>query len=335
MDETIIRVLQGVASEHEQLQLAAWRRASLSNERRFRALSRVWSMATADDRGDEDPPMPAAEELLRRAPAPSASMPLRRVGHFFTAGWVGRGIAAAALLAAGFATAHVLTRRSASPSISAEEFATGGTETVTLSLRDGSVVRLAPRSKLRLLGQSPDREVSLEGRAYFAIAKQPDHPFRIRTRAGIAQVLGTQFDLSAVEDDLRLVVVEGQVALSAAGERVAVSAGQVSRVIDGEVPTVVNVPDPKAELQWVADLIVFQTVPLEQAALELEHHYGLRVELVDSVLAKRTVSAWFSDSSLEDVLTVVCRIVEARCSIGKNSIVMRAIGKSARQPRPR
>jgi len=324
MDELLIRVLRGNASEFERQQILAWRRASLDNEKRFRELSQVWGMAGVVE-PVEYAPVPAVDAVLERASA-TGSIPaaVRRRAMTLLTGWVGRGIAAAALLAAGFGAADLLVKRSDVRPFGAEEFVTGPSQTVTVSLRDGSVVRLGPQSRLRLRGgaESGDREVSLEGRAYFAVAKDPNHPFRVRTRAGEARVLGTQFDLSVVEGDLRLVVVEGRVRLSAGGSGVEVKAGQVSRVIDGAKPTVVSVREPMVELGWVADLLVFQATPLEQVIPELEKRYKVRITPIDSGLGKRQVSAWFSGKSLEEVLTVVCRVVEANCSIDGQTVTI-------------
>jgi len=324
MEELLIRSLRGDASEFERQQVLAWRRASLENEKRFREMSRLWALAAIDEPADY-PPKPSADELLERARSRGV---IRHVIRHRAAAllktWPGRAVAAAILLAAGFGAADLLFSRSKERPFGAEEFVTGPSQTVTVSLRDGSVVRLGPQSRLRLAGESSDREVSLEGRAYFAVVKDPDHPFRVRTRAGEARVLGTQFDLSTSEGGLRLVVVEGRVRLTATGKGggVEVRAGQVSRVIDGAKPTVVSVREPMAELGWVADLLVFQATPLDQAVRELEKRYGVHITPVDSVLAKRTVSAWFSGRSLEEVLAVVCRVVEATCSIDADTVTI-------------
>jgi len=195
------------------------------------------------------------------------------------------------------------------------EFATGTNEMVTATLGDGSVVRLAPNSRLRVLPTTSTREVSLDGKAYFAIAKQPERPFIVRTRAGDARVLGTRFEVSVDEEDVRVVVVEGKVALSAAEETVQVRAGEVSRVAGGGAPTLERIEEVKPELGWLSGFLVFQDTPLAEVAQEIEQQYGIRVLLSDRALAQRTVTASFTNRGAEEVLTVVCRVVDARCSL--------------------
>src|SRR5438105_3880342 len=86
------------------------------------------------------------------------------------------------------------------------------------------------------------REVALEGRGFFAIAHDGT-PFVIRTDAGNVTVLGTRLDLEARGRGLRVVVVEGRVALSTPRARTQLSAGEMARVLNGEPTPVVKVPD--------------------------------------------------------------------------------------------
>jgi ferric-dicitrate binding protein FerR (iron transport regulator) len=83
------------------------------------------------------------------------------------------------------------------------EFVTDTAEMATARLDDGSVVRLAPRSRLRVSHAAHVRESWLDGEAYFAVAHDKARPFRVRTRAGTVEVLGTRFDLRVAADDAR------------------------------------------------------------------------------------------------------------------------------------
>src|SRR5207249_3180081 len=134
-----------------------------------------------------------------------------------------------------------------------DQFVTGTNEMSTVHLRDGSVVRLAPRTRLTVTGREGQRQVTLDGRAYFAVAKDSSSPFRIRTSAGDVTVLGTRFDLEVERDDLRLLVIEGRVALSTpAGERV-MTRGEMTRVAGGNALPVTKVPDVNRLVDWVGN----------------------------------------------------------------------------------
>jgi ferric-dicitrate binding protein FerR (iron transport regulator) len=201
-----------------------------------------------------------------------------------------------------------------------EDFFTGKAERAVIELRDGTVVRLGPESRLTVLAARVQREVTLTGRAFFAVAKDSGRPFTIRTGAGALTVLGTRFDVEARERDLRLIVVEGRVAMASAAGRSEIAAGEMSRVFDGRQLPTVPVKDAAAYVEWVGDFLAFQSTPLSQVAGEIERKYGVSVELRDSVLARRTITAWFSDRPLADVLRVVCLAAAARCTMSDSVV---------------
>lgn len=311
MDELILRALQEKITDADARTLQAWRRESPLHERRYHEIARLWAL-TGRAEADRAGPIPSAASLLAGAGAKrfTASSPgARRRGSV----WLARAAAAAAVFVLGLAAAGVWPG-TVEPAFGATELVTGGSEMVTARLGDGSIVRLAPRSTLRVAAAGA-REVWLDGRAFFAVAEQEGRPFVVHTPAGDARALGTRFDLRARADSLQLLVVEGRVSLSAEGrDPVQVGAGEVSRTARGSAPSVVRVADPEALLEWTGRFLVFQSTPLGEVAREIGHRYGVRVEVPDSGLARRTVTASFTDQSLEEVLTVVCRVVVARCS---------------------
>jgi transmembrane sensor len=313
VEEAIIRHLQGRASASEVAALERWRRSAPENEVRYAELARLWAVTGAAEPAAIASVSPSAAELLggaRRGAATQGTAAARRRS---------RGIAVALAAAALIVLALGITwPRSGAPEgdlFAASEFTTGPAERVTATLRDGSVVRLAPNSRLRVVASAEAREVWLDGKAYFAVATQAGRPFIVRTRAGDALVLGTRFEVKVEETELRVVVVEGRVALSAAEETVEVGAGEVSQVVAGRAPSLERIEDVTPELEWLGNFLVFQDTPLTEVAREIEQQYGVRVLLPDREVAERTVTASFTDRSVEEVLMVVCRVVDAHCSL--------------------
>lgn len=306
MHELIIRSLQGHTSPADEARLKAWRAESLANERRYREVSSLWA-ATA----------PPAADTLAAVVAPPGDLVARarhRRRRRRTV-WLGAISAAAASVVLLLGPGGGLWRPAPDWTLGADEFVTRATETVTMSLSDGTVVRLAPGSQLRLMKGRSARDVWLEGRAFFAVAPLDGAPFRVHSTAGEAVVLGTQFDLDGTGRELRLVVVEGRVQLASTSDRVQVAAGQMSRVFEDGRMVVVDMEDARSTLGWVDDLLVFQAAPMAEVADEIARRFGLAVEIVDPEIEGRAVTAWFSGRTFEDVIAVVCRVVEAQCSI--------------------
>lgn len=311
-DELLFRVLKGHASADEQALVTRWRSASQEHEARFDALRQILDAASRGHRRVvSDPPvtLEILEEAARRREHGRARSRWWRRGSLALA------TAAAAVLAIG---AWVISRRPASLSVT--ELVTGPDETSTISLTDGTVVRLGGSSQLRIDPKGDQRAVRLKGRAYFAVAKQHGRPFRVETEAGNVVVLGTRFDVDARAADLRTIVVEGKVAVSAArGGETRVVAGQMARVVDGKLLPTVRIPDASGETTWVGRFLAFQNTPLRQVARDIERVYGVRVT-VDSSIAERTVTTWLADRPLEEVLRIVCGASLTTCSQEQNVV---------------
>jgi len=317
-DELTFRSIKGKLSASEQAALRAWRQASPECEARYQAIKRLISAAT------EAPLVssaerPTAASVIRVAErAPASHWWRRHDGRLRAMAWVPIGTAAAALLVLGVALARRQGREAVPVRFGAEEFVTASSETATVRMSDGSVVRLAPDSRLRVAESVNERVVFLQGRAYFDVAKQHGLRFTVRTSAGDAVVLGTRFQIDTRENDLRLVVVEGRVALrpqSGARDQVEVGAGEMSQVVDGATSSPIKVADARALTGWAGRVLVFQSTPLDSAALEIERQYGGRIQIGDSSLATRTISGWFVNRSFEEVVRVMCAAVSAQCTI--------------------
>lgn len=321
-DETIVRVLQGRASDIEERQVLEWRNASLDNARRFRDLAAIWTITGGLRAEGPIAEAPSADDIRARARRRSAlTRRLARVGRSrrLRVGMAVVGAAAAAMVIAMLQLHRPGggdTKRPDAALFVTRELTTNASEMVTVRLDDGTIVRLGPESRLRFGGPSyGEREVSLDGKAYFAVAKDSVRPFRVHTSGGQVKVLGTRFELAAEEKDLRLVVIQGLVEIDAGAKRVKVGAGQVSHVVKGESPVVLPARDAFANVdRWVGQVLFFEATPLDQVAHEISEHYGAHIRIADAALARRTVTASFINRSLDDVLTVVCRVASVRCA---------------------
>ena len=320
MDEVIIRLLQGRASEAEAARLQRWRRQSGKNETHFREVEQTWRLLALAEPLDDARPR-AVWDARRERPVVvrHRSGNAGRGRHWRRVAAVAAAIALIALATQG------LDRPDTPPnSLAATEFVTSEDENATVRLGDGSVVRLGPESRVRVAATDKERGLWLEGQAFFAVAPDPARPFVVRTDAGEARALGTRFDVLIRDDAMTVLVVEGSVSVSAGGEEVEVGPSQMSHQERGAGPSVVTVEDPERMLGWMGRFLVFQSTPLSQAAVEIEARYGFRIGLADSVIAQRTITAWFTDQDLHEVLTTICRVANARCSIGAEAATMNA-----------
>lgn len=322
-DDLLFRVAAGRASEPDEAEVAAWRAESRGNEARFQELVQMLSLARRADAGRRVPPPPDADGILRARPLLSVRPRWRRAtgsALLRRRRRVGMATAAGLAAAAGLALA-VWLLRTPPATFGVEQFISEEQQPATIGLRDGSLVRLAPASRLRVLNDLATRHVELTGRAYFAVRHDTTRPFRVETEAGTVTVLGTRFDLHSRGDELWLIVVEGSVSLASRNVTTIVQAGQMAEATDSGV-RVRAVPDAAALIDWTGRFVAFQQTRLGDAAREIERQYGVRVEFADAALAERTVTAWFAGRSLQELTQVICIVVSARCTLEGDVLLM-------------
>ena len=306
--ELIDRARRGEATAAELNELGVWRRESADNERQYQAALRLLDAGRALAEAEPGVDRPTAAEIIARTKSRR-----RFAGGSVATRWAPWAIAAAAAVVAAVSLRTRTTGGDGVPGWGATEVVTGATELATVQLGEGSVVRLAPSSRLRVLA-GRERAVHLEGRAFFAVQRMPRHPLVVHTAAGDARVLGTRFELATNADRLELRVVEGKVALSTPREHVEVGPGEAGAVANGAVSRPSRVATP-AVATWVGTFLAFQATPLGEAAREIERVYGTPVTIVDTTLARETITATFTDRPVQEVVNVVCAVLSARCEV--------------------
>ena len=328
MDELLIRHLRGRTTEDESRSVEAWRGRTADAEDVLADLQRLIRAGESADRAIDPGDPPPVEQLIWRAEARrartatrrrSARPPLRHPATWVTA-------AAAATIGVTLWNVSRPAGPASDGAVAERNFLTAAGETAMVPLDDGSVIRLGPESRLTTHpGRTPDlalREVTLEGSAFFSIATDETRPFVVSTPAGTARVLGTRFHLSAQLGELAIVVVEGRVALAGPDhdQGIQVGAGQATRLVNGSADPVVDAPPMEQVAQWLGDFLIFRDTPLATAMREVGRRYGREVEITDPVLTETTLTMWFDGKSLEEIMTVVCSVIDAKCSIGETTV---------------
>jgi len=341
VDELIIRVLNGEASPFEVERLSRWRNESSENAQYYEETEQVWALTSPEPReilssppsvgvilgaaeseasgtfDEQEPFRNETEDGDRQSPAKPGE---RSPGISWTRPpWKALGLLAAsvAALALGIrATGYF------GPGPLAEYLAPAH-ETRTVTLADGTLVRLAPGSRLRVWGEAETRDVSLEGRAFFAVTRDESRPFVVRAGPGEIRVLGTRFEVAEEATGIRTVVLEGLVAVSNPEGSVEVPAGGLARMRPGEAPVAEAVEDPWSLLDWPEGILVFQETPLSQVAEEVSQHFGRPIVVSGPELGSRRITAWFQGESFDEVAESLCLVVDAFCDLVESRVTIR------------
>jgi transmembrane sensor len=155
----------------------------------------------------------------------------------------------------------------------------GGQYQVTLS--DGTRVWLNALSSLKypaaFTGQ--DREVELTGEAYFEVATDADHPFRVNAGSLQVQVLGTHFNVNAYSDEsaVRTTLLEGSVRLSQGnGGEILLQPGQQAQTTVQGVALSGHADADKA-VAWKNGYFSFEGADIHTVMRQIARWYGVQV----------------------------------------------------------
>jgi ferric-dicitrate binding protein FerR (iron transport regulator) len=199
---------------------------------------------------------------------------------------------------------------------------------MNLILPDGTEVTLNAGSIFAYSNyfNSGDREVRIEGEAFFNVAKNNGTPFIVHAGSARLRVIGTEFSVKAWPEvtEVRLVVREGNVAFSAEndalGEQaVVVRRGEVSTLAGGRVS-----PPWKAsldnELAWLRGELVFEATPFEHVIRSLERKFDIHCTVSDSTILGRQLTATFKDETTDEVLDVIALSLQLAYSRNQDSV---------------
>ncbi len=265
----------------------------------------AWQRAASTVRSRPSHPAGGHISSLHR-PTPTGTSP-----HLRPRGVGGGNTWRVAVAAAGVALGVGLVVRSVSHradlASSGRTYATATGQRLSVTLVDGTRLTLAPASRVQVVG---DREVALEGEAYFAVVHDAAHPFAVRVRGAVARDVGTRFDVRAYPQDAaaRVIVAEGEVAVGSAHLR----SGDLATIGDHRV-VIAHEVDVGALTNWTSGELVFHDTPLSEAAQDLARWYGVDVRVSDPLLrGRRLTASVVPDGPIDGVLDMLAPAVRAR-----------------------
>lgn len=225
----------------------------------------------------------------------------------------------------------------------------------SLVLPDGSKIWLNADSRLiyndHFMSDSI-REVTLEGEAFFEVARNPKRPFIVHTSGIDVRVLGTAFNVKSYprEKSIETTLIHGSVEVS--GRNMSQAPRFILRphqklVFNKELHAFEQTDQPAADvLQRTTQAISITSLPPEVAdsaiketswvynrldcegdtfaelAARMERWFNVRITIKDKEVAAARLQGTFEDESLEEVLQALQYITPFRYSINDNEVVI-------------
>jgi ferric-dicitrate binding protein FerR (iron transport regulator) len=179
---------------------------------------------------------------------------------------------------------------------------------VSFNLPDGSTGMLNSGSKLSYsLPFKNNRQIRLEGEAWFEVNRDEDHPFEISTGNSTVKVLGTSFNMSAYTDEnyVEVVLQTGKVEFMDSNDNGKVTMVPSERLVfqNGKIDK--SVVDPAKYNSWTTGKLIFRGDQMGEVARRIERWYNVKVVIADKELEKYSFRATFEDDNLEEVLRLL------------------------------
>ncbi|SEL62426.1 FecR family protein [Parapedobacter koreensis] len=178
-----------------------------------------------------------------------------------------------------------------------------------IRLADGSEVWLGSASRLRYRQdfRGPQREVDVEGQAFFAVSPDPQRPFVVHMDDCTVQVLGTSFDVRNYRDDEHrmITVAEGRVSVRTPVDRIEISKRQQVSVAAKTGSIQVMDQLDESVLTWKEGILVIREQPLPEIVKQLERWYAVSFRIDTPGLKNKRLSLRVRNESLHEVLTVL------------------------------
>ncbi|MET3880362.1 FecR domain-containing protein [Chitinophaga sp. OAE865] len=179
-------------------------------------------------------------------------------------------------------------------------------ESYKLTLSDGTEVWLNAATRLRFpfhFGRG-EREVYVDGEAYFKVASNAGKPFVVHTALTSVQVLGTAFNINTYQaGTVKTALVEGRVITKGKmNERQALQPG-IQADYDAGKGFVTSHFDEEEVLAWRNGIYYYHRMPLAALIATASRFYGMRFVLDKNKAADQVVTGLMDRNRLEDFLS--------------------------------
>ena len=195
-----------------------------------------------------------------------------------------------------------------------------------VQLPDGSTVVLNGNSEISIKSDfnKTKREVTLEGEAFFTVAKNAVKPFIVESGNFSATAVGTAFYVRAgdSEKEYSVDLLEGKVKLSAHTYTLFLTPGEEGRWSTSETNFNKLQFDTLQLNQWINGKISFDKTPIRKAVEELKKWYAVDIKITNKNLENKTISGEYNNVSLDNILKVLCFTLSCKYHYENNKVII-------------
>jgi len=189
-----------------------------------------------------------------------------------------------------------------------------GTEKLAdiLELPDGTHVKLGASSTLKYSNHygRTNRDVYLDGEAFFDVAKMKDKPFVVNLRGQSITALGTQFNVLAysVDSIIKTTLVEGSIKLKTGMhmENFLLPNQQLIYNRSNNSINIIDIPNTEEVTSWISGYYSFTEEPLGNILLRMGKVLDVRFVITSEQLRKTKFNGkFYSGQDVQDIMEII------------------------------
>lgn len=202
--------------------------------------------------------------------------------QYFLHRGIARFLRVAAMIVVAFGLGYFWQSEKTEGSIAMQTISVPAGQCVNVTLPDGSNIWLNAQTTIQypVSFNKENRQVKLDGEAYFDVAKDSKRPFIVNTKECSVEVLGTKFNIDAYSsrDKFETVLMEGSVKVSMLDDPTqAVSLKPNNKVYRSNGKLLTQKVSNYERYRWKEGLICFVDEPFKVVMEDLEKFYGLTI----------------------------------------------------------
>lgn len=196
-----------------------------------------------------------------------------------------------------------------------------------MTLADGTSVWLNSESRLSYpaVFTGKERRVSIDGEGYFEVAHNADKPFRVETKRGEVEVLGTKFDVNAYSRDSEFSVslLQGKVKIARGGRDYYLKPMEEARLQGNGTLRVAPIEDENA-YRWIEGIISLKNDNFARIAKKFEKSYGIRIKIEKRGINERIsyTGKFYQADGVQYALKVLQRDIDFRYTYDEDNHII-------------
>jgi transmembrane sensor len=200
-------------------------------------------------------------------------------------------------------------------------------EVKNIVLPDSSVITLNAHSSIRYnsgWNNSQNRVIWLDGEAYFSIRhKQNNQPFIVHASKIDIEVLGTEFNVSKRNEDIKISLNSGKIKLTNSQDNsqpIVMKPGDLVEIISENTKLIKRTVNPARYSAWKENKLLFDNTSVEEIIKMLKNTYGWEINVDDTSILSEKLSGEISTENELKLLNALSKTLEINIEKHGNTI---------------